>query len=165
MDLQRRAHLPANKALPAPYGGCFRPYKFETCSTDASTNAEYPVSATFSHGETNEKHTVRAKYLLGNDGARSLVRRAISGGEVGDGEWQGKIRMLGEFRCLGWISAATDPALIFQARLPISSGVSWMLRCTFLSDRCLRARLTLPSLLQQDRLPRHHVQVPHPLAR
>ncbi|ORY84725.1 phenol 2-monooxygenase [Leucosporidium creatinivorum] len=98
----RRAHLPADKLSPAPHGGCFRPYLFETCSSDPSTNAKYPVSATFAHAETKEKYTVRAKYLFGNDGARSLVRRAISGGEVGDGEWQGKIRMLGDATSFVW---------------------------------------------------------------
>ncbi|SGZ32377.1 BQ5605_C040g11865 [Microbotryum silenes-dioicae] len=92
----RRAHLPSDKFVPAPHGGCFRPYLFETCSTDLEANSEYPVSCTMSHADTKEKYTVRAKYLFGNDGARSLVRRAISGGEVGDGEWQGKIRMLGD---------------------------------------------------------------------
>ncbi|SDA03041.1 BZ3500_MvSof-1268-A1-R1_Chr11-1g03273 [Microbotryum saponariae] len=92
----RRAHLPSDKFVPAPHGGCFRPYLFETCSTDLEANPEYPVSCTLSHADTKEKYTVRAKYLFGNDGAKSLVRRAISGSKVGDGEWQGKIRMLGD---------------------------------------------------------------------
>lgn len=96
----RRAFLPANKKAPAPHGNVFRPYEFETCSTDESQ--EYPVSATFHHGETKEQFTVRAKYLLGVDGAKSLVRRAISGGQVGDGEWQGKIRMLGDASDIIW---------------------------------------------------------------
>ncbi|TNY22819.1 phenol 2-monooxygenase [Rhodotorula diobovata] len=96
----RRAHLPAAKKSPAPHGGVFRPYEFETCSTDESQ--EYSVSATFVHGETKEKFTARAKYLLGVDGARSLVRRAISGGQPGDGEWQGKIRMLGDASDIIW---------------------------------------------------------------
>ncbi|GJN93539.1 hypothetical protein Rhopal_006596-T1 [Rhodotorula paludigena] len=97
----RRAHLPADKKAPAPHGNVFRPYEFETCSTDAS-NSQYPVSATFHHADTKEQLTVRAKYLLGVDGARSLVRRAISGGQVGDGEWQGKIRMLGDASDIIW---------------------------------------------------------------
>lgn len=79
----------------------FRPYEFVTCSTDTS-NSDYPVSATFSHGETKEEFHVRAKYLLGVDGARSLVRRAISGGNPGDGEYQGKIRMLGDASDIIW---------------------------------------------------------------
>ncbi|GAA5903543.1 hypothetical protein JCM8208_003620 [Rhodotorula glutinis] len=96
----RRAHLPADKASPAPHGGVFRPYEFETCSTDESQ--AYPVSASFVHADTKEKFTARAKYLLGVDGARSLVRRAISGGQPGDGEWQGKIRMLGDASDIIW---------------------------------------------------------------
>lgn len=73
-----------------------------TCSVDAASNKTFPVSATFVHGETKAKHTVRAKYLLGCDGARSLVRRAMAGGEVGDGEWSGGIRMLGEATDIVW---------------------------------------------------------------
>lgn len=97
----RRPYLPSEKQSPAPHGNVFRPYEFETCSTDPS-NSEYPVSATFSHGETKEKLNVRAKYLLGVDGARSLVRRAISGGNPGDGEYQGKIKMLGDASDIIW---------------------------------------------------------------
>ncbi|GAA6038259.1 hypothetical protein JCM8097_003909 [Rhodosporidiobolus ruineniae] len=96
----RRALLPADKKADAPHGGVFRPYEFDTCSTDES--AEYPVTTEFHHGETGEKFTVKSKYLLGVDGARSLVRRAISGGQPGDGEWQGKIRMLGDASDIIW---------------------------------------------------------------
>ncbi|GAA5892395.1 hypothetical protein JCM6882_003659 [Rhodosporidiobolus microsporus] len=96
----RRALLPADKKFPAPHGNVFRPYEFDTCSTDES--AEYPVTTKFHHGETNEEFTVKSKYLLGVDGARSLVRRAISGGQPGDGEWQGKIRMLGDASDIIW---------------------------------------------------------------
>ncbi|GAA5935296.1 hypothetical protein JCM1841_006699 [Sporobolomyces salmonicolor] len=98
----RRPHLPADKHSSAPHGNVFRPYEFETCSTDPSPDAEYPVSATFAHVDTKEQFTVRAKYLLGVDGARSLVRKAISGGQPGDGEWQGKIRMLGDASDIIW---------------------------------------------------------------
>ncbi|GAA6062229.1 hypothetical protein JCM10212_000808 [Sporobolomyces blumeae] len=98
----RRPYLPSNKQSPAPHGNVFRPYEFETCSTDTSSNSEYPVTATFSHGETKEKFTVKAKYLLGVDGAKSLVRRAVSGGNAGDGEWQGKIKMLGDASDIIW---------------------------------------------------------------
>ncbi|KAK4050697.1 hypothetical protein OIV83_003423 [Microbotryomycetes sp. JL201] len=98
----RRALLSPNVHAPAPPGGVFRPYLFEMCSTDPESNAEYPVSVTFSHADTKERYTVRAKYLFGNDGARSLVRRAISGGEVGDGEWKGKIKMLGDATSFVW---------------------------------------------------------------
>lgn len=98
----RRPYLPSSKQSRAPHGNVFRPYEFETCSTDTSSSSEYPVSATFSHGETKEKFTVRAKYLLGVDGARSLVRRAISGGGEGDGEYKGKINMLGDASDIIW---------------------------------------------------------------
>ncbi|KAJ3337329.1 hypothetical protein HDU93_001234 [Gonapodya sp. JEL0774] len=97
----RRKHLPAGKKTPAPHGNVFRPYKFDTCSTDES-NSDFPVSATFHHAETGEKFVVRAKYLLGLDGAKSLVRRAISGGQEGDGEWKGKIRMVGDALDIIW---------------------------------------------------------------
>lgn len=99
---QRRRRLPADKLKAAPLGGVSRPYLFETCSHDPSTNATHPVSATFAHGETKKTHTVRSKYLLGCDGAKSLVRRAMAGGAVGDGEWSGSIRMLGEASDIVW---------------------------------------------------------------
>lgn len=99
-SLQRRAHLPVSAKSPAPHGGVFRPYEFDTCSTDESH--EYPVETKFHHADTKEEFTVRSKYLLGVDGARSLVRRAISGGQPGDGEWQGKIKMLGDASDIIW---------------------------------------------------------------
>ncbi|KAM0748654.1 phenol 2-monooxygenase [Meredithblackwellia eburnea MCA 4105] len=93
----RRRRLPKDKFFAAPSGGVFRPFEFETCSVDESSNKDYPVSSTFTHGvDKTKQHVVRSKYLLGCDGAKSLVRRAIAGGNVGDGEWSGKIRMLGE---------------------------------------------------------------------
>lgn len=98
----RRAHLPQEKKSPAPHGNVFRPYNFKTCSTDEAGHPDYPVSAVFEHNDTKQEYTVRAKYLLGVDGARSLVRRAISGGNEGDGEWQGKIRMLGDASDIIW---------------------------------------------------------------
>lgn len=45
---------------------------------------------------TQEEVVVRAKYLMGCDGARSLVRKAIAGGEEMDGMSTGKIQMAGE---------------------------------------------------------------------
>lgn len=108
----RRAHLPQEKQSPAPHGNVFRPYNFKTCSTDEAGHPDYPVSAVFEHNDTKQEYTVRAKYLLGVDGARSLVRRAISGGNEGDGEWQGKIRMLGDASDIIWgvmdVSVKTD---------------------------------------------------------
>ncbi|GAA5973223.1 hypothetical protein JCM11641_006331 [Rhodosporidiobolus odoratus] len=96
----RRALLPDDVKIPAPHGNVFRPYEFETCSTDESQ--EYPVTTKLRHADTKEEFTVRSKYLLGVDGARSLVRRAISGGQPGDGERQGKIRMLGDASDIIW---------------------------------------------------------------
>lgn len=98
----RRRKLPADKIHPTATGGVSRPYLFETCSNDPSTNATYPVSATIINNTTQKKSTVRAKYLLGCDGAKSLVRRAMAGGAVGDGEWSGSIRMLGEASDIVW---------------------------------------------------------------
>lgn len=126
--MQRRAHLPADKKAPAPHGNVFRPYEFETCSTDAS-NSQYPVSATFHHAETKEQLTVRAKYLLGVDGARSLVRRAISGGQVGDGEWQGKIRMLGDASDIIW-GVMDVEVYVASPSLPKADNSLIILPCT-----------------------------------
>ncbi|BGP57604.1 hypothetical protein JCM8202_000510 [Rhodotorula sphaerocarpa] len=98
----RRAHLPHEKHAPAPHGNVFRPYEFVTCTTDSSSNAEYPVEATIKQTDTNRVHKVRSKYLLGVDGAKSLVRKAISGGQNGDGEWQGKIKMMGDASDIIW---------------------------------------------------------------
>lgn len=105
----RRAHLPHEKQAPAPHGNVFRPYEFVTCTTDSSSNAEYPVEATIKQTDTNRVHKVRSKYLLGVDGAKSLVRKAISGGQNGDGEWQGKIKMMGDASDIIWVSRPRSP--------------------------------------------------------
>jgi 2-polyprenyl-6-methoxyphenol hydroxylase-like FAD-dependent oxidoreductase len=54
------------------------------------------------HGNSKVKHTIRSRYLLGCDGAKSHVRRCIAGGEVGDGEWKGRITMQGEATDIIW---------------------------------------------------------------
>ena len=55
---------------------------------DTSGRAEYPVTVTLQHvegfQETGETSTVRAKYVVGCDGARSGVRTAIGRPLVGD---------------------------------------------------------------------------------
>ena len=84
------------------YGGVFRSYQFKGCKTDADSSASHPVDVEVFHGDTQQVYNVKAKYLLGCDGARSLVRRAISGGEQGDGEYKGKIRMEGEATDIIW---------------------------------------------------------------
>jgi phenol 2-monooxygenase len=55
---------------------------------DASGSPEYPVTVTLQHTkglqETGEVSTVRARYVVGCDGARSAVRTAIARELVGD---------------------------------------------------------------------------------
>lgn len=95
LSRQRRQHLPHNKFIRAQKGSIFRPFGFVTCATDPASNAEYPVSTTIEHGETKQRYTIRSKYLLGNDGAMSMVRKAVAGGGEKDGTRTGKIQMLG----------------------------------------------------------------------
>lgn len=103
----RRALLKeANKdAFTAPHGGVFRSTAFTSVRTlpndhDALAKT-HPVEAMVKDA-CGKTHTVRSKYLFGNDGARSLVRRCISGGEPGDGEWKGAIQMEGEGTDIVW---------------------------------------------------------------
>ena len=55
---------------------------------DTSGSAEYPVTVTLQHvegfQETGETSTVRAKYVVGCDGARSVVRTSIGRQLAGD---------------------------------------------------------------------------------
>jgi phenol 2-monooxygenase len=55
---------------------------------DTSTEAEYPVTVTLRHlqsgEETGNTSTIRARYVIGCDGARSAVRTAIGRELVGD---------------------------------------------------------------------------------
>lgn len=128
MTPQRRKRLPQGSA-PAPVGGVYRSYNFISCRTlDASHDdlaKTHPVEAVVSHADGVHR-TIRARYLLGNDGARSMVRRWVAGGEPGDGEWKGKITMQGEGTDIVWgvmdaqinsapsLTASTDP----RSRLP-----------------------------------------------
>ena len=98
----RRTHLPAAKLVPAPFGGVFRPYSFLTCTSRPEEGGAFPCTTEFEHSETKKRFSVRSKYIIGVDGARSLVRRAISGGQAGDGEWQGGIKMLGDASDIIW---------------------------------------------------------------
>ncbi|KAJ7213021.1 phenol 2-monooxygenase [Mycena pura] len=101
----RRAVLP--DAFPTPPNGVFRPYTLQDCRTlpeDASDSLRrtHPVECVIQHADSKANHTIRSRYLLGCDGAKSHVRRCIAGGEVGDGEWQGKITMQGEATDIIW---------------------------------------------------------------
>ena len=74
--------------------------------------ATHPVETILENTVTKAEHAVRSKYLVGNDGARSLVRKCISGGGDGDGEWKGAIRMEGEATDIVWgvmdVNVTTD---------------------------------------------------------
>ena len=61
---QRRALLPADKKLPAPHGGVFRPYTFLDHKTIEDEKTSHPVEVTVQNSETLTQYTVRAKYLL-----------------------------------------------------------------------------------------------------
>ncbi|SCV71893.1 BQ2448_4587 [Microbotryum intermedium] len=98
----RRALLPADKFIPAPHGGVFRPYTFVDVKTDLTPGISHPVTAVIRNTETNEEFTVKAKYLMGYDGARSSVRKAISGSEATDGGEKGKITMDGDTTNIIW---------------------------------------------------------------
>ena len=108
--LQRRELLrlkrPDAVAAPPGAGGVFRNLKIESCRSlppsHDSLAATHPCEVTVQHTVTGTKSTVRSKYLLGLDGARSTVRRWVSGGTEGDGEWKGAIRMEGEATDIVW---------------------------------------------------------------
>ncbi|KAJ7092090.1 phenol 2-monooxygenase [Mycena belliarum] len=101
----RRTVLP--DAKPTPPSGIFRPYLLRDCRTlpgnaSDALSGTHPVECVIEHADSKVKHTIRSRYLLGCDGAKSIVRRCIAGGEVGDGEWQGKITMQGEATDIIW---------------------------------------------------------------
>ncbi|KAF7376641.1 Phenol 2-monooxygenase [Mycena sanguinolenta] len=101
----RRTLLP--DASPTPRSGLFRPYTLQDCrtlpvNTSDPLSRTHPVECVIEHGSSKAKHVIRSRYLLGCDGAKSHVRRCISGGEIGDGEWKGKITMQGEATDIVW---------------------------------------------------------------
>lgn len=63
-------------------------YGLEFVSLEVDRNAEYPVTATFTHVLTGEERVISAKYLVGTDGARSRVRSAIGRQLLGDAAGQ-----------------------------------------------------------------------------
>ncbi|TFL03010.1 phenol 2-monooxygenase [Pterulicium gracile] len=126
LDEIEARRVKAGTSKSTPPGGVQRPFSFKTCrtvgtgSTSAASaglgasadgsigagsdplDATHPVECIIVDGNTKKEYKIRSKYLLGCDGAKSLVRRAIAGGEVGDGEWQGKIQMKGEATDIVW---------------------------------------------------------------
>lgn len=59
-------------------------YGFEFVELKVDRSAERPVTATLRHAATGKTSTVHAKYLVGTDGARSGVRKAINRRLAGD---------------------------------------------------------------------------------
>lgn len=62
-------------------------YGLKVADLVVGTEGEYPVTVTLEHtapGREGETEVVRAKYVVGCDGARSSVRRAIGGALHGD---------------------------------------------------------------------------------
>ncbi|KAJ7452034.1 hypothetical protein B0H11DRAFT_1927476 [Mycena galericulata] len=99
--LDRRAVQPETFPMRTPPNGLFRPFLLQDCRTlpiDASDtlSSTHPVESVIQHADSKVTHTIRSRHLLGCDGAKSQVRLCIAGGQVGDGEWQGKYTMQGE---------------------------------------------------------------------
>ena len=103
---QRRQYLEAEELVPSPQGGLFRNTAFVSCQTFPESHDDlaktHPVEVVLENPETRQQWTVRTKYLLGCDGARSRVRKCVAGGGEGDGEWKGKITMQGEATDIIW---------------------------------------------------------------
>ena len=59
-------------------------YGWEFLTLTVAAEGDYPVTATLENVQTREKKTVRAKYAVGCDGARSRVRDAIGAVPRGD---------------------------------------------------------------------------------
>jgi phenol 2-monooxygenase len=77
-------HMEHSPSRLVPYDGLH----LETIEIDTGGDSEYPVSVTLSHvasfEPTGETSTIRARYVVGCDGARSRVREAIGRELVGD---------------------------------------------------------------------------------
>ena len=55
-----------------------RPWTISSFTSDEQHNPEYPVSVELQHVDGTAKETVRAKYLFGGEGARSIVRQQLN---------------------------------------------------------------------------------------
>jgi phenol 2-monooxygenase len=79
-----RDHMESSPARLVPFYGL----RASELDVDTSGSAEYPVSVTLRHLEqrtdTGQSSTIRAKYVVGCDGARSSIRTAIGRELVGD---------------------------------------------------------------------------------
>jgi phenol 2-monooxygenase len=77
-------HMERSPSKLVPYYGLHS----ETVEIDAGGGSQYPVTVTLSHlrdsEATGETSTIRARYVVGCDGARSGVRDAIGRELVGD---------------------------------------------------------------------------------
>jgi phenol 2-monooxygenase (NADPH) len=85
-----RDHMARSPRRSAPFYGLHA----AEVEVDASGASDYPVTVTLRHmrelDETGDTSTVRAKYVVGCDGARSRVRRAIGrelAGDATDESW------------------------------------------------------------------------------
>ena len=79
-----RGHMERSPTRLAPFYGLYA----SDLAVDPSGSAEHPVTVTLRHlkerQETGERSTIRAKYVVGCDGARSGIRTAIGRELVGD---------------------------------------------------------------------------------
>jgi len=104
---RRKILLQQEPSFPkAPIGGVFRNLKMDSCRTVPHSEDKlaktHAVETILIDEVTGTKHSIRSKYLFGLDGAKSMVRRWISGGTDGDGEWKGAIQMEGEGSDIVW---------------------------------------------------------------
>src|SRR3954454_16535161 len=75
-----RDHMERSASRLTPFYGL----QASDVDVDTSGSSEYPVTVSLQRAETGESSTLRAKYVVGCDGARSAIRRAIGRELVGD---------------------------------------------------------------------------------
>lgn len=59
-------------------------YGYEIVGVEVAESGEYPVTVSLKHADTGAEKTIQAKYVVGCDGARSVVRESIGRKLVGD---------------------------------------------------------------------------------